>query len=78
MNSTKLHENLEVVALFTRANWMPFIEKLHGYDDEATEEFIFSITPHSKTHPIVSFKGLTIEIAPEFTSRIASPPLGLP
>ena len=36
LNSTKLHEHLEVVALFTRENMMPFFEKFHGYDKEVT------------------------------------------
>ena len=40
LNSTKLHEHPEVVALFTRANWMSFFEKFHGYDEEVTEEFL--------------------------------------
>ena len=64
LNSTKLHEHPEVVALFTRANWMPFLEKLYGYDDEVKKEFILSLKPHSKTHATVSFRGLTIELTP--------------
>jgi len=36
LNSTKLHEHPEVVALFTKENWTPFFEKFHGYDDEVT------------------------------------------
>jgi len=78
LNSTKLHEHPEVVALFTRENWMPFLEMLHGYDDEVTEEFTLSLKPHSKFHAAVSFKVLTIEITPEFINRITSLPLGLP
>ena len=78
LNSTKLHEHPEVVALFTRANWMPFFEKFHGYDDEVTKEFSLSLKPHSKTHATVSFRGLTIELTPEFISRVIGLPLGLP
>lgn len=78
LNSTRLHEHPEVVALFTRENWMPFFENLHGYDDEVIEDFILSLKPHSKTHATVSFRGLTIEITPEFISRITSLSLGLP
>lgn len=54
LNSTKLHEHTEVVALFPRENWMPFFEKFHGFDDEVTEKFFMSLKPHSKTHAIVS------------------------
>jgi len=43
LNSTKLHEQPEVVALLTKANWMPFFEKFHGYDEEVTEEFLLSL-----------------------------------
>jgi len=57
---------------------MPFLENLHGYDDEVTEEFILSLKPHSKTHATVSFRGVTIEITPEFINKITSLPLGLP
>ena len=78
LNSTKLHEHPEVVALFTRENWMPFFEKSHGYDEKFTEEFLFSLKPHSKTHATVNFRGLTIEITLEFISRITGLPLGLP
>lgn len=77
-NSTRLHEHPEVVSLFTRANFMPLFEKLHGYDEEVTEEFTLSLTPHSKIHATISFKGLTIEITPKFINRITSLPLGLP
>lgn len=78
LNSTKLHEHPKVVAPFTRENWMPFFEKFHGHDEEVTEEFVFSLKPHSKTHSTVSFRGLTIKLTPEFISRITSFPLGLP
>lgn len=78
LNSARLHEHPKVVALFTRANWMPFFEKLHGYDEEVTEEFSLSLTPHSKTHATVSPRGLTIEITLEFISRVNCLPLGLP
>lgn len=77
LNSTKLHEHPEVVALFTRANWMPFFEKFHAYDEEVIEEFLMSLRLHSKTHATVSFRGLTIELTPEFISRITGLPLGL-
>ena len=78
LNSNKFHENPEVVALFTKANWMPFFERIHGYDVEVTEEFLMSLRSHSKTHAIVSFRGLTIELTPEFISEITGLPLGLP
>jgi len=78
LNSTKLHEHPEVVALFTRANRMHFFEKIHGYDEKVTEEFLLSLKPHSKTHATISFRGLTIELIAEFISRITSLPLGLP
>ncbi len=78
LNSNKLHEHPEVVALFTRANWMSFFERIHGHDEEMTEEFLMSLRPHSKTHAIVSFKGLTLELTPDFINRITGLPLSLP
>lgn len=78
LNSTKLHENREVVALFARENWIPFFENLHGYDEEVIEEFALVLTPHSKNHATIRFRGLIIEIATEFISRVTSIPLGLP
>lgn len=78
LNSTKLHEHPKVVALFTRANWMPFFERIHGYEEEVTEEILMFLRPHSKTHATVSFRGLTIELTPEFISRITGLPLKLP
>lgn len=78
LNSNKLHEHPEVVTLFTRENWMSFFERIHGYDDEVTEEFFMFLRPHSKTHSIVSLKGLTLELTTDFISRITSLLLGLP
>lgn len=78
LNSMKLHEHLDVVALFTMENWMPFFKKFLGYHEEVTEEFLLSLKPHSKTHAIVNFRVLTIEITPEFIRTITSLPLGLP
>ena len=54
LNSTRLHDHPKVVVLFTRANWMPFFEIIHAYDDEVTEEFSMYLRPHSKTHATVS------------------------
>lgn len=50
LNSNQLHEHPEVVVLFMRENWMIFFERIHGYDDEVTEEFLMTLRPHSKTH----------------------------
>ena len=71
-NLVRLHEHLEAVAFFTRANWMSFFEKLRGYDEEVTQGFALSLVPHSKTHAIVTFRCLTMEITPEFISRASS------
>lgn len=57
---------------------MPFFENLQGSDEEVTEEFSVSLIPHSKTHASVSFRGLTMEIALEFISKVISLSLGLP
>ena len=46
LKSNKLHEHPKVVALFTRENQMPFFERIHGYDEEVTEEFLMSLRPH--------------------------------
>lgn len=78
LKSTRLHEHPKVVALFTIANWMPFFEKLRGYDEEVTEEFALSLIPHSKTHATFRFRGLTMEITLEFSSSVTSLPVGLP
>jgi len=78
LNSDQLHEHLEVVALFTKENWMIFFERIHGYDDEVTKEFFMSLRPHSKTHATISFRGLTLEVTPDFIIRITGLPLGLP
>lgn len=48
LNSTKLHEYPEVVAIFTRENWMPFFERIHGDDEEVIEEFLMSLRPIQK------------------------------
>ena len=77
-NSTKLHEHPQVVAIFTKANWMPFFKKFRGFDEEVAQEFALSLVPHSRTHATITFIGLSIEITPEFISRVTTLPLGLP
>ena len=77
-NSFRLHEHLEVVAIFTRENWMPFFENFSGFDEEVAQEFDLYLVTHSKTHATITFRGLTMEITPKFISRVTSLPLGLP
>ena len=78
LNSSKLYEHPEVVDLFTMANWISFFDRIQGYDEKVAEEFLMSLRPHSKTHATISFSGLTLELTPDFISRISSLPLGLP
>ena len=59
LKSIKLYEHPKVVDLFTRANWISFFNRIQGYDEEVTEEFLMSLRPHSKTHATVGFRGLT-------------------
>jgi len=47
-DSRKLRETPEVVDLFTCANWMTFCDRIQGYDDEVTEEFLMSLQPKFK------------------------------
>lgn len=77
-NSTKLHEHPQVIAIFTRANWMTFFEKFRGFDEEIAQEFSLSLVPHSRTHAIVTFRGLSMEITPEFISMVTTLPLRFP
>lgn len=69
-NSSRLHAHPQVVDIFTRANWINFFEKFGGFDEE--------ITPHSKTHATVTFRGLSVEITAIFITRVTTLPLGLP
>ena len=77
LNSRKLYENPEVVDLFTREHWISFFDRIQGYDEEVTEDFLMSLRPHSKTHATVSFRALTLELTPNFINRIVGLPLGL-
>ena len=77
-NSTRLHEHPQVVAIFTRANWMTFSEKFQGFDEEIAQEFSYSLVPHTRTHATITFRGPSMEITPEFINRVTTLPLGLP
>ena len=66
-----------MVELFTRAQWMPFCDKLQGYDDEVAEEFLQALKPKSQTLATVSFIGLSLKLTPEYISRITELPMGL-
>ena len=57
---------------------MNFFEKFRGFDDEIAQEFSLSLVPHTRTHATVTIRGLSIEITPEFISRVTTLPLGLP
>ena len=78
LNSSKLYKHPEVLDLFNRANWISFFDRIQGYDEEVTEEFLMSLRPHSRTHATVGFRGLTLELTTNFISRITGLPLGLP
>ena len=77
-DSNTLRRNPAVVELFTRAQWMPFSDKLQGYDDEVAEEFLQALKPKSLTLATVSFRGLSLQLTPEHISRITELPMGLP
>jgi len=77
-DSSKLHEHPEVVDLFTQENSISFFDKIQGYDEEITKEFLMSLRPHSKTHATFSCRGLTLELTSKLISRISGLPLGLP
>ena len=78
LDSIKLREHPAVVDLFTRANWMTFCDKIQGYDNEMTEEFLMSLQPKSKTLATVNFRGLTLQLTPELISQVTGLPLGIP
>jgi len=61
-----------------KGNWMNFFEKFRGFDDEISHEFALFLVPHTRTHATVTIRGLSIEITPEFISRVTTLPLGLP
>jgi len=52
-------------------------EKLRGFDEEIAQEFVLSLVPHSRTHANITFRGLSMEITPEFINRVTTLPLGL-
>ena len=77
-DSRKLRETPEVVDLFTCANWMTFCDRIQGYDDEVTEEFLMSLQPKFKIMATVNFRGLTLKLTPQLISRVTDLPLGIP
>jgi len=77
-NFSRLLAHPQVVDIFTRANWMNFFQKFRGFDEEIAKAFAHSLVPHTKTHAIVTFRGISMEITPEFISRVTTLPLGLP
>lgn len=77
-NSTRLHAHPQVVEIFTRENWMNFFDNFRGFDDEIANEFALSLVPHTRNHAILTIRGISIEITPEFISRVTTLPLGLP
>ena len=77
-NSSKLHAHPQVVDIFTRENWMNFFEKFLGFDEKIAQEFFHTLVLHTRTHATITFRGLSMEITPEFISRVTTLPLGLP
>jgi len=57
---------------------MHFFEKCRGFDDDIAHEFALIMVPHTRTHATITIRGLSIEITPEFISRVTTLPLGLP
>ena len=77
-NSTRFHAHPQVVDIFTRANWMNLFEKFRGFDDGISQEFSLSLVLHARTHATITIRGLSIEITPEFISRVTTLPFGMP
>jgi len=77
-NSTRLHAHPQVVDIFTKANSMNFFRKFRGFDDEISHELALPLVPHTITHATITIRGISIEITPEFISRVTSLSLGLP
>lgn len=77
-DSTALRRNQAVVEIFTQAQWMPFCDKLQGYDEEVAEEFLRGLRSKSKVLATVNFRGLSLQITPQYISRITELPMGLP
>ena len=67
-----------VVDIFTQAQWMPFCEKLQGYDEDVAEEFLRGLKPKSDVLATVKFRGLSLKVTPTSISRITELPMGLP
>lgn len=76
--TVRIHQHPLVVEIFTRHQWMGFLERMRGYDDEVARDFSLSLIPLTRTHAIIMVKGLLVEITPEVVSRITTLPLGLP
>jgi len=57
---------------------MTFCDRIQGYDDEVTEEFLMSLQPKSKILAIVNFRRLTLKLTTQLISRVTDLPLGIP
>ena len=77
-NIVRIQQHPQVLEIFTRHNWMGFFRKFTGCDDEVTQEFSHSLTPHSRIHAIVVVRGLTIDLALDLINRVTTLPLGIP
>lgn len=77
-NTTRLHQHILIVEIFTRHQWMGFFERMRGYDDDVAIEFSLSLIPLTRTNATTVVKCLSVLITSEFISRITTLPLGLP
>lgn len=77
-NTVRIQQHPQVLQIFTRQNWMGFFEKFTGYDGDVAQEFVHSLTPHSRIHAIVLVRCLTIVLTPDLIIRVTTLPLGIP
>ena len=78
INTVRIYQQPQVIETFTRHNWMGYIEKLRGYDDEVAHDFSLFLIPLTRVHVNVLVRGLYIELTLELITRITTLPLGVP
>jgi len=77
IDTSRIHQNLEVVTLLESCQWLGFFEKLRGFHEEIGMVFAMNLQNPDGKELVNAFKGIVIYINEDFNSKVKMLPKGL-
>lgn len=76
-NTKRTHQNPPIRGIFLRHQWMGFLEKLKGCDDEVNHVFSIALNSQGQDSATIFVRGLTIHVNLDLIKKVTIKPLGV-